>query len=104
MAVPAEPAVLPGEPDGVEPAVAPLVALPDAALPVVEPIGLSLIELELTSQHLLGSTVVVPVPVCAPANPMPAMVAAAARTAIFFMCVSRWTSASLPTLANSTRD
>jgi hypothetical protein len=84
---PAEPAVLPAEPDGVEPAVEPDVVPPDA-LPVVEPIvdDLSLMVLVLTSQHLLGSTVLEPVPVpCALAKPMPAIVAAAAMIAIFFM-------------------
>jgi hypothetical protein len=84
--VPAEPAVLPAEPDGVEPAVAPLAALPVVELPV--PIDLSLMVLLLTSQHLLGSTAVEPVPVCAAAKPTPAMVAATARMTIFFMDVS----------------
>jgi hypothetical protein len=88
VVLPAEPAVLPAEPDGVVPAVEPDVAAPDA-LPVVEPIAddLSLMVLVLTSQHLLGSSVPdVPVP-CALAKPMPAIVAAAARIAIFFMGV-----------------
>lgn len=82
---PAEPAVLPADPDGVEPAVEPL-----AALPVVLGMAdLSLMELVLTSQHLLGSGEVVEPLCCAAAKPMPAIVAAAARIAIFFMDVSR---------------
>ena len=84
--VPAEPAVLPAEPDGAEPAVAPLAALPVVELPA--PIDLSLMVLLLTSQHLLGSRVLEPVPVCATAKPTPAMVAAAARMAIVFIDVS----------------
>jgi hypothetical protein len=82
---PAEPAVLPAEPDGVEPAVEPDVALPVVEDPIVD--GLSLMVLVLTSQHLLGSSVLeVPVP-CALAKPTPAIVAAAAKIAIFFMGV-----------------
>ena len=89
--VPAEPAVLPAEPDGVDPEVVDPEVVPVAALPVVEllvPADLSLIMLVLTSQHLLGSRVLDPVPVCAAAKPTPAMVAATAKMAIFFMGVS----------------
>jgi hypothetical protein len=85
---PAEPAVLPAEPEGVDPTVLPLLALPveGALLAALEPVDLSLMVLVLTSQHLFGSSMPDPVPVCcAVAKPTPAMVATTARAAIFFM-------------------
>ena len=99
--------MLPAEPDGIEPEVAPVAAAGDGEVvdelvdePDVELVDLSLIILVLTSQHLFGSGVVVLV--CAPAKPTPAIIAAAAKRAIFFMEVSRYVvPALLPTTANS---
>jgi hypothetical protein len=84
---PAEPAVLPAEPEGVDPTVLPLLALPvEGVLDELEVVvDLSLMVLVLTSQHLFGSRALDPVPVCAMAKPAPAMVATTATAAIFFM-------------------